>query len=167
MSMKVALKIWRYDPIAGERALKEYEVDAPEWATLLDVLDIVKDRVDGTLAYRKSCRMMICGSCGMRMDGAAVPSASSRCRVPVSPFMPSASGSTNLDETPSGVMRTVSFRFPKSPGCPASPVLEPCPARGLYLAKHAGLAHARRSPGRRLSVERRQPLPSAFGLLRP
>ena len=36
------------------------------------MLDIVKDQVDGTLAYRKSCRMMICGSCGMRMDGAAV-----------------------------------------------------------------------------------------------
>jgi succinate dehydrogenase / fumarate reductase iron-sulfur subunit len=70
--VKVALEIWRFDPVAGERALREYEVDAPEWATLLDVLDIVKDRVDGTLAYRKSCRMMICGSCGMRMDGAAV-----------------------------------------------------------------------------------------------
>ena len=70
--MQMALKIWRYDPIKGERALKEYEVDAPDWATLLDVLDIVKDRHDGTLAYRKSCRMMICGSCGMRMDGAAV-----------------------------------------------------------------------------------------------
>src|SRR5207244_10115384 len=39
---------------------------------LLDVLDIIKDRHDGTLSYRKSCRMMICGSCGMRMDGAAV-----------------------------------------------------------------------------------------------
>ena len=70
--MQVALKIWRYDAVAGERALKEYEIDAPEEATLLDCLDIVKDRVDGTLAYRKSCRMMICGSCGMRMDGAAV-----------------------------------------------------------------------------------------------
>ena len=70
--MKMALKIWRYNPVAGERALKEYEIDAPEEATLLDCLDIVKDRVDGTLAYRKSCRMMICGSCGMRMDGAAV-----------------------------------------------------------------------------------------------
>ena len=70
--MQVALKIWRVDPQSGERALREYEVDAPEWATLLDVLDIVKDRHDGTLAYRKSCRMMICGSCGMRMDGAAV-----------------------------------------------------------------------------------------------
>jgi len=70
--MKMALKIWRYDPLAGERALREYEVDAPDWATLLDVLDIVKDKHDGSLAYRKSCRMMICGSCGMRMDGAAV-----------------------------------------------------------------------------------------------
>jgi succinate dehydrogenase / fumarate reductase iron-sulfur subunit len=70
--MQVALKIWRYDSSTGERALKEYDVDAPEWVTLLDVLDMIKDRVDGTLAYRKSCRMMICGSCGMRMDGAAV-----------------------------------------------------------------------------------------------
>jgi succinate dehydrogenase / fumarate reductase iron-sulfur subunit len=68
----VALKIWRYDPESGERALKTYEFEAPDWACLLDCLDIVKDRVDGTLAYRKSCRMMICGSCGMRMDGKAV-----------------------------------------------------------------------------------------------
>jgi succinate dehydrogenase / fumarate reductase iron-sulfur subunit len=70
--VQVALKIWRFDPESGERVLKRYEVEAPEWACLLDVLDIVKDRVDGTLAYRKSCRMMICGSCGMRMDGRAV-----------------------------------------------------------------------------------------------
>jgi succinate dehydrogenase / fumarate reductase, iron-sulfur subunit len=71
-TMDVALKIWRYDSRTGERELKTYEVEAPEWACLLDVLDIIKDRVDGTLSYRKSCRMMICGSCGMRMDGAAI-----------------------------------------------------------------------------------------------
>ena len=70
--MKIALKIWRFDPATGQKALRDYEVDAPDWATLLDVLDIVKDQVDGSLSYRKSCRMMICGSCGMRMDGAAV-----------------------------------------------------------------------------------------------
>ncbi len=70
--MQVGLKIWRYDASTGERALREYELDAPEEATLLDCLDLVKDRQDGSLAYRKSCRMMICGSCGMRMDGAAV-----------------------------------------------------------------------------------------------
>jgi succinate dehydrogenase / fumarate reductase, iron-sulfur subunit len=70
--MKVGLKIWRYDSKTGDRALREYEVDAPEEATLLDCLDLIKDRQDGSLAYRKSCRMMICGSCGMRMDGGAV-----------------------------------------------------------------------------------------------
>ena len=70
--MEVALKIWRVDE-NGERELKTYEVEAPEWACLLDVLDIIKDRHDGTLAYRKSCRMMICGSCGMRMDGRRDP----------------------------------------------------------------------------------------------
>jgi succinate dehydrogenase / fumarate reductase iron-sulfur subunit len=70
--MRTALKIWRSDARAGTRRLVEYEVDAPEWATLLDVLDLIKDKVDGSLSYRKSCRMMICGSCGMRMDGAAV-----------------------------------------------------------------------------------------------
>ena len=71
-TMTVALKIWRFDASTGERELRDYEIEAPEWACLLDVLDLIKDKVDGSLAYRKSCRMMICGSCGMRMDGAAV-----------------------------------------------------------------------------------------------
>jgi succinate dehydrogenase / fumarate reductase iron-sulfur subunit len=78
--MQVALKIWRSSSATGERELREYEVEAPEWVTLLDVLDIIKDRHDGTLAYRKSCRMMICGSCGMRMDGAAVLACKTRMR---------------------------------------------------------------------------------------
>jgi succinate dehydrogenase iron-sulfur subunit len=71
-TIDIALKIWRYDAKTGERGLERYEVEAPDWVTLLDVLDLIKDQQDGTLAYRKSCRMMICGSCGMRMDGAAV-----------------------------------------------------------------------------------------------
>src|SRR5438552_19117217 len=70
--MDVALKIWRYNGETGERALRDYNVEPPEWACLLDALDIVKDQVDGTLSFRKSCRMMICGSCGMRMDGRAL-----------------------------------------------------------------------------------------------
>ena len=70
--MKVELKIWRYDASTGERSLRPYAVDVSDEATLLDTLDVVKDRVDGSLAYRKSCRMMICGSCGMRVDGGAV-----------------------------------------------------------------------------------------------
>src|SRR5881275_3064149 len=71
-TIELALKIWRYDADSGEKELKRYDIEAPDWVTLLDVLDIIKDQYDGTLSYRKSCRMMICGSCGMRMDGGAV-----------------------------------------------------------------------------------------------
>src|ERR1041384_2681416 len=78
--MDVALKIWRFKSESGEREPKRDEVEAPEWACLLDVLDIIKDQVDGSLAYRKSCRMMICGSCGMRMDGRAVPAGKERMK---------------------------------------------------------------------------------------
>ena len=56
-------------------------MDAPETATLLDVLDQIKDEQDGSLTYRKSCRMAVCGSCGMRMDGAAVLA----CKTPMGP----------------------------------------------------------------------------------
>ena len=41
--MDVALKIWRSNPETGERELVRYEVEAPEWACLLDVLEIIKD----------------------------------------------------------------------------------------------------------------------------
>ena len=49
-TMQVKIKIWRYDSQTGERALKEYEIEAPEWVTLLDVLDMIKDQQDGSLA---------------------------------------------------------------------------------------------------------------------
>ncbi len=78
--MNVELKIWRYDATTGERALRDYAVDVSDEATLLDTLDVVKDRLDGSLAYRKSCRMMICGSCGMRVNGGAVLA----CKVRIS-----------------------------------------------------------------------------------
>jgi succinate dehydrogenase / fumarate reductase, iron-sulfur subunit len=80
--MEFTLKVRRYDPDTGSDRLQEFTVDAPETATLLDVLDVVKDTVDGSLTYRKSCRMAVCGSCGMRMDGAAVLA----CKTPMLPL---------------------------------------------------------------------------------
>jgi succinate dehydrogenase iron-sulfur subunit len=77
--VEVTLKIQRYNPETEQQGLETYTVDAPETATLLDVLDVVKDEVDGSLSYRKSCRMAVCGSCGMRMNGAAVLA----CKTPM------------------------------------------------------------------------------------
>ena len=79
--MRVTLKIERYQPEDEQRRLDSFTVDAPETATLLDVLDQIKDEQDGSLTYRKSCRMAVCGSCGMRMDGAAVLA----CKTPMAP----------------------------------------------------------------------------------
>jgi succinate dehydrogenase / fumarate reductase iron-sulfur subunit len=78
----VTLMIQRYNPETDERRLESHTVDVVETATLLDVLDVIKDEVDGSLSYRKSCRMAVCGSCGMRMDGAAVLA----CKTPMRPL---------------------------------------------------------------------------------
>jgi succinate dehydrogenase iron-sulfur subunit len=81
--MEVTLKIHRYNPETEQGGLETYTVQAEETATLLDVLDVVKDEVDGSLSYRKSCRMAVCGSCGMRMNGAAVLA----CKTPMKPLV--------------------------------------------------------------------------------
>jgi succinate dehydrogenase / fumarate reductase, iron-sulfur subunit len=81
--VQVTLKIERYDPDSDARRLESHTVEVLEEATLLDVLDTIKDEVDGSLTYRKSCRMAVCGSCGMRMDGAAVLA----CKTPMKPLV--------------------------------------------------------------------------------
>src|SRR5690348_1470712 len=77
--MEVTLKI-RRSPDGASHTTETYTVDVAETATLLDALDAVKDKRDGTLSYRKSCRMAVCGSCGMRMDGGAVLACKTRMK---------------------------------------------------------------------------------------
>jgi succinate dehydrogenase / fumarate reductase iron-sulfur subunit len=68
--MRVNLRVRRLDPeIAGEPYFQPYSIDAPESATILDSLIQVREEVDGTLAFRCSCRSAICGSCAMRING--------------------------------------------------------------------------------------------------
>ena len=71
--MQFKLNVRRYDPEAENPApyWREYTVDVPENATVLDCLIYVREYVDGTLAVRCSCRSAICGSCMMRVNGQA------------------------------------------------------------------------------------------------
>jgi fumarate reductase iron-sulfur subunit len=66
----ITLEVARYRPEQeSEPTMQRYEVPLrKEWA-VLDGLNYVKDQLDGTLSYRWSCRMGICGSCGMTVDG--------------------------------------------------------------------------------------------------
>jgi fumarate reductase iron-sulfur subunit len=70
MPDRIALQVLRYRPEQeAEPTVQEYEVPCPEDWVILDGLNHVKDRLDGSLSYRWSCRMGICGSCGMTVNG--------------------------------------------------------------------------------------------------
>jgi succinate dehydrogenase / fumarate reductase, iron-sulfur subunit len=64
------LKVRRYQPESGEGPFwDEFKVDLEESLSVLDGILQVRDREDGTLAVRCSCRAAICGSCGMKING--------------------------------------------------------------------------------------------------
>jgi succinate dehydrogenase / fumarate reductase iron-sulfur subunit len=64
------LKVRRYDPESGEPAYwRDFQVELDPERSVLDGILQVKDREDGSLAIRCSCRAAICGSCGVRING--------------------------------------------------------------------------------------------------
>ena len=69
----ITLEVFRYDPEspdsgAGPR-FQSYEVPYHDDWVVLDALNWIKDNTDGSLTYRWSCRMGVCGSCGMMVNG--------------------------------------------------------------------------------------------------
>ena len=63
--------VYRYDPDSGENPrLDTYEVDMDDCGPMvLDALIKIKNEIDSTLTFRRSCREGICGSCAMNIDG--------------------------------------------------------------------------------------------------
>ena len=70
MTEEITMLLARYRPGQdSEPVLQPYEVPLrTEWA-VLDGLNYIKDHLDGTVSFRWSCRMGICGSCGMTING--------------------------------------------------------------------------------------------------
>ena len=70
MADQIKLQVARYRPgQESEATFDDYDVPCPKEWVVLDGLNHVKDRIDGTLSYRWSCRMGVCGSCGMMVNG--------------------------------------------------------------------------------------------------
>ena len=70
MPDRITLQIARYRPEQDSSVtFDEHEVPCPKDWVVLDGLNHIKDQLDGTLSYRWSCRMGICGSCGMTVNG--------------------------------------------------------------------------------------------------
>ncbi|HKK02883.1 MAG TPA: succinate dehydrogenase iron-sulfur subunit [Gammaproteobacteria bacterium] len=63
--------VYRYDPEGGENPrIDTYEVDLQRCGPMvLDALIKIKNEIDPTLTFRRSCREGICGSCAMNIDG--------------------------------------------------------------------------------------------------
>lgn len=90
-------KIYRWDPDTGKNPrLDTYEVDMDACGPMvLDALIKIKNEVDSTLTFRRSCREGICGSCAMNIDGTntlactkAVDDVNGEVRVYPLPHMP-------------------------------------------------------------------------------
>jgi succinate dehydrogenase / fumarate reductase iron-sulfur subunit len=66
---KVTFRVQRYDPEKDKHPhFGEYSVLTKKGMTILDGLLYIKENLDSTLAFRTSCRMGICGSCGMLVN---------------------------------------------------------------------------------------------------
>ncbi|MFY9287267.1 MAG: succinate dehydrogenase iron-sulfur subunit [Alphaproteobacteria bacterium] len=65
------IKVYRWSPDDAENPrLDEYNIDLDKCGPMmLDALIHIKDNIDSTLTFRRSCREGICGSCSMNIDG--------------------------------------------------------------------------------------------------
>jgi len=75
--------VTRFDPDRDEvPKTQSYEVPCqPDWK-ILDALNFIKDHIDASLSHRWSCRMAVCGSCGMNVNGEPKLT----CKVPISDY---------------------------------------------------------------------------------
>jgi succinate dehydrogenase / fumarate reductase iron-sulfur subunit len=64
-------KVYRWNPDDGRNpSLDTFEIDLDDCGPMvLDALIKIKNEVDSTLTFRRSCREGICGSCSMNIDG--------------------------------------------------------------------------------------------------
>ena len=70
MPETLVLEVRRYRPEEeAEPTWQRYEVPFRREWMVLDALNHIKDHLDGSLSFRWSCRMGVCGSCGMMVNG--------------------------------------------------------------------------------------------------
>jgi fumarate reductase iron-sulfur subunit len=70
MNRIIAITVLRYRPERDPVPVPQtFDVPFSDDMSVLQGLQYIKDALDGTLAFRWSCRMAICGSCGMMIDG--------------------------------------------------------------------------------------------------
>ncbi|UJF25214.1 succinate dehydrogenase/fumarate reductase iron-sulfur subunit [Suttonella sp. R2A3] len=70
MSNTITLEVMRYRPDQDDTPWAQtFDIEWTQDMSILDALGIIKDDFAPELAYRWSCRMEVCGSCGMVVNG--------------------------------------------------------------------------------------------------
>src|SRR6201984_1236528 len=70
MAETISLEVLRYSPERdAEPGFQRYDVPVHKVWVVVGALNNIKDKVDSSLTFRWSCRMGICGSCGMMVNG--------------------------------------------------------------------------------------------------
>ncbi len=66
---RIEIQVLRFRPEEEDRPVwQSYDVPFTDDMSVLQGLQYIKDELDGTLSFRWSCRMAICGSCGMMIN---------------------------------------------------------------------------------------------------
>src|SRR5262245_41013820 len=66
----IAIECLRYNPETDvEPRMQTYRIPFVDEMSVLQGLQYIKDHLDGSLTFRWSCRMAICGSCGLMING--------------------------------------------------------------------------------------------------
>lgn len=82
-NVNVKAKILRYIPGKDKKPRwQTYQLEVEPDVTILDILNEIHWKLDGTLAYRRSCRSAICGSCAVKVNGQNVLA----CETPMFKF---------------------------------------------------------------------------------
>ena len=137
----MTLEVFRYQPDDGaEPRFQAYEVPfRPDWV-VLDALNHIKDELDGTLSYRWSCRLGVCGSCGMMVNGVPKLTCAAFLRdyypnpirvEPLSHFPVLRDLVVNIDDFMNKLVEVKAWLIPKE---------ERSPEQGEYLQSPAELA---------------------------
>ncbi|MCZ6802768.1 MAG: succinate dehydrogenase iron-sulfur subunit [Proteobacteria bacterium] len=68
---KKTFRIYRWDPDTGDNPrMDSYEINLDNCGSMvLDAIIYIKNEIDSTLTFRRSCREGICGSCAMNIAG--------------------------------------------------------------------------------------------------
>ena len=91
-------EVYRYDPDSGENPrIDSYDLDMDACGPMvLDAILKIKNEIDSTLTFRRSCREGICGSCAMNINGSntlactrAISDYNGNIRIFPLPHMPS------------------------------------------------------------------------------